>query len=41
MEEYKRLSDKNGCTDFYNHEVLFTGINKRFVFEYLNGMLVE
>ena len=40
MEEYKHLSDKNGWTDFYKHEVLFTGINNRFGYEYLNSVLV-
>ena len=40
MKEYKRLSDENELTDFYNDMELFTGINNRFVYEYLNGMLV-
>ena len=40
MQECKGLSDENGWTDFCNHVELFTGINNRFVYEYLNGVLV-
>ena len=40
MQECKGLSDGNGWTDFCNHVELFTGINNRFVYEYLNGVLV-
>ena len=37
MQECKGLCDEN---DFYNHAKLFTGISNRFLYEYLNGMLV-
>ena len=40
MEEYKRLLDKNGQTDFYIHVGLFTGIKNISVYEYINGKLV-